>query len=388
MNKKLLVFCAGIFIPIVTYVTYHHICQTPTVNTRAEVLIDTFYGPVTIHEPVLIDLIEHPAMQRLKKVRQYGVCHFFRNRNYGNFHRFEHSLGVFALLRKIGASLPEQIAGLLHDVSHTVFSHVGDHVFAHQDGKSAYQDDIHAWYLNECGLASTLSKHGFSVDDVLHKKGNFAALEQDLPNICADRLDYNLQGGVLQNIITKQEADAILAAITFENGIWYFTDAHYARLFAEISLYLTEFQWGHPDNQVAYTWTAQALRRMVDNGELSLHDIHFGTDDDIWHKMCTSADNDVRLLTQKIIDNSRFYRLSSPKKADLISYAKFRGIDPHVATDKGIVRLTSIDPSFKAAYEELQLVMRHGWPIRFTDEYELTAQLQARTAPLSAPAYA
>ena len=32
------------------------------------------------------------------------------------------------LLAKKGASLTEQIAGLIHDVSHTVFSHVIDRV--------------------------------------------------------------------------------------------------------------------------------------------------------------------------------------------------------------------------------------------------------------------
>ena len=33
------------------------------------------------------------------------------------------------LIKKLGGSVEEQIAGLLHDVSHTAFSHVIDYVF-------------------------------------------------------------------------------------------------------------------------------------------------------------------------------------------------------------------------------------------------------------------
>ena len=39
---------------------------------------------------------------------------------------FEHSLGVYLLLRRLGADRREQVAGLLHDISHTAFSHAVD----------------------------------------------------------------------------------------------------------------------------------------------------------------------------------------------------------------------------------------------------------------------
>jgi len=49
--------------------------------------------------------------------------------------RFDHSVGVMLLIRKLGAGsspasalLKEQVAALLHDVSHTAFSHVIDYV--------------------------------------------------------------------------------------------------------------------------------------------------------------------------------------------------------------------------------------------------------------------
>ena len=42
--------------------------------------------------------------------------------------RFEHSLGVCHLIKILNGSQKEQIAGLLHDIPHTAFSHVIDYV--------------------------------------------------------------------------------------------------------------------------------------------------------------------------------------------------------------------------------------------------------------------
>ncbi len=101
---------------------------------------DKIYGQTEISEPVVLELINSPSMQRLKGVSQHG--HFEPYFPNTAFSRFEHSLGVFILLKKFGAGLPEQIAGLLRDVSHTAFSHVADYVFSDGSGeKQNFQDD-------------------------------------------------------------------------------------------------------------------------------------------------------------------------------------------------------------------------------------------------------
>ncbi len=88
------------------------------------IINDAIYGKYKINEPVLVELIKSRPMQRLKKIAQLGIPdRFYHIRG---FSRFEHSLGVMLLLRKLNASLEEQAAGLLHDVSHTAFSHVVD----------------------------------------------------------------------------------------------------------------------------------------------------------------------------------------------------------------------------------------------------------------------
>lgn len=342
----------------IIYYEYHHpVCtvKQPTIT------VPTFYGDIAIHEPVLIELINHPAMQRLKKIRQYGVCHYFSDRAYGEYNRYQHSLGVFALLRMYGADEREQIAGLLHDVSHTVFSHVGDWIFKHHSHLSSYQDDVHAWYLQQSGLGSVLNKYGYTIESVLHKKGDFKALEQDLPDICADRLEYNLQGAVLEKLINPEDVHAILASVSFEDGKWVFNDPLRAKQLARVSIYLSYRRWGSPDNSISYYWAAQALRRMVEIGELTLDDIHFGTDDDIWEKMRASNDPLVAATPQNIINYRRYYFACDPQYANFSFTEKFRGINPLVKTEHGLRRLTELDNQFRLEYEHIKKMMAHGW---------------------------
>lgn len=88
---------------------------------------DAIYGRNEITEPVLLDLMKSDAMQRLKGISQHGVTALLGITP--PFSRFDHSVGVMLLVRRLGASLEEQVAALLHDVSHTAFSHVIDFVF-------------------------------------------------------------------------------------------------------------------------------------------------------------------------------------------------------------------------------------------------------------------
>ena len=81
---------------------------------------DRVYGEEEIREKVLVDLINCKSIQRLKGLAQFGLPDEYYHRN--GFSRYEHSLGVLIFLRKFGTDLNEQIAGLLHDVSHTAFS--------------------------------------------------------------------------------------------------------------------------------------------------------------------------------------------------------------------------------------------------------------------------
>jgi HD superfamily phosphohydrolase len=153
---------------------------------------DKVYGQITIKEKVIVELIKTNAMQRLKGVNQGGVL-IFLNPNHGwrkfKTTRFEHSVGVCIVLKKFNACLEEQIAGLLHDVSHTTFSHALDFMF-NRHTQHDYHEQFHEKMILDSKIPLILKKHDIEVNNILDEK-RFTLLERELPDLCADRVDYD-----------------------------------------------------------------------------------------------------------------------------------------------------------------------------------------------------
>ena len=150
---------------------------------------DAIYGAVEINEPFLIDLMATQALQRLRGVLQHGITALIGITE--PVTRFDHSVGVMLLVRRLGGALDEQIAALLHDVSHTAFSHVIDYVVDGHDSQS-YHEEWKESHLSSSDVPDVLARHGYDWRDFLHEE-NYALLEQPVPRLCADRLDYFLR---------------------------------------------------------------------------------------------------------------------------------------------------------------------------------------------------
>mmetsp|Transcript_8531 Transcript_8531/g.18453 ORF Transcript_8531/g.18453 Transcript_8531/m.18453 type:complete len:701 (-) Transcript_8531:93-2195(-) len=95
--------------------------------------------------PLSKAIMSTPQMQRLKQLKQLGVCENLYTCTTHN--RFQHSLGVMMLCEELLKGLKERqpklgitekdivcvkIAGLLHDIGHGPYSHVYDGVFRQQ----------------------------------------------------------------------------------------------------------------------------------------------------------------------------------------------------------------------------------------------------------------
>lgn len=102
------------------------------------VVNDPVYGFVSVPRGLLCELINHPAFQRLSRIRQLGMSALVYP---GATHtRWTHSLGAYHLMREAFRALKEkgvfvfdveeegaEIAILLHDIGHGPFSHVLEH---------------------------------------------------------------------------------------------------------------------------------------------------------------------------------------------------------------------------------------------------------------------
>ncbi len=323
--------------------------------------IETFYGVMEVEEPVLLELIESPAFQRLRHVRQYGVSYYTTHRE--EYTRYAHSLGVFAVLRSQGASLKEQIAGLLHDVSHTVFSHVGDWLFEVENQSDDYQSRVHKSFLEHYGLGEILERHGFTIDEVLPLGELFPALEQSLPNLCADRIDYNIQGAYHRGSITQEEALQLFEDLQFVDGLWVVTQKELWARVVRYSLMMSQECWGGPTNFLSSRWLADAMKRGLELGLLSLEEIHFGTDQKVWDKLMESEDGFIQERLQRVLHVTELYQLTDPVHADMVVVSKCRGFNPLVVEGDHLVRLLSTDPELEAEYARVRAKSASGWPL-------------------------
>lgn len=314
------------------------------------VTINTFYCDLTISEPVLIELFNSPVMERIKSIRQHGTLDYVIKQK-EEYTRYGHCVGVWALLRMYGATLEEQIAGLLHDASHTAFSHVADVLFNHTSLHSSYQDDIHEWFLKQYSVDELLARHNMSLEAVLHKSGDHCMLEQDLPNICADRLDYNLQEAFLTDVLSRDDITTILNDINFADNKWFFSNKESAKKLAMSSLRSTECIWSSDANSFIYTWTAQALRRALDIGLLTLDDIHFSTDPVIWDKLWLSDDKIIFDYLKKIVNYEPI--IEKPGATTPLT-GKFRGLNPWVLENGELQQLTDIDTDYAQEYNRVK----------------------------------
>lgn len=172
---------------------------------------DPIYGSFELPQ-IFEDLLKSTAVQRLSKIHHSGaiflvnseICHT----------RLDHSIGVMLLIRLLGGTELEQLAGLLHDLSHTAFSHVGDYVFDNKE--ETYHELLYESVIRNSDLPMMLEKHGYQLQHLLD--GGFSLLEQPLPGLCADRLDYTLRDSIHAKLITCQHARSFIKHLAIEDN--------------------------------------------------------------------------------------------------------------------------------------------------------------------------
>ena len=341
-----------------------HVQEAPQKGlVAAPFTIDTIFGPCVVDHPLVKELLQHKCMTRLKEIDQHGPSTYFQNKP--TFDRYAHSVGVYALLKKCGASLEEQVAGLLHDASHTTGSHVADTLFK-TGTVDAYQDGIHGWFLEKMSVHKVLKKYNLEIAHILPKQKKFTALEKDLPHMCADRIQYNLHTGLVFKRITQKELDDVVADLRFEDDTWFFTTKKSARVLGKLSLYFTEHFWGSAENTVLHYWLSSALRRAIGLELLTFDDIHFGIDDHMLTTLRKSEDEHIiNMLNCLHNPQENFDVFKNTTRFDLFERPKFRGIDPLIKLNGELVHLSAHDKAFKKEYDTVKEFVRKGHKVRF-----------------------
>lgn len=293
--------------------------------------IDRVYGIIDITEPVMLDLIASPALQRLKDVDQIGYRPFWFDPNadmgeYDNS-RFAHSVGVALLLKKFGAPLAEQVAGLIHDVSHSAFSHCIDYALEGIKGEEqTHQDDIFVDFVRKTTIPEILHKHGLALDDILDD-ANFPLKERSLPDLCADRVDYALRTAVLFHVIGNQEANKHLDHLQAVDGKWVFADLASARSFAELFRRLNEQYYSSLTSAAMFGAVGACVQHCLQKKYVTMEEL-YTTDAAVLRQIKNHLNGDTGLQRLWKIMNHEVSVANNPDDYDVRVLCKSRVVDP------------------------------------------------------------
>jgi uncharacterized protein len=326
--------------------------------------LNTLYGNTIIIDPALIELIHSNAMQRLQRINQYGIMYFLNPKQ--EYTRYQHSLGVLYLLIHFGASREEQIMGLLHDVSHTAFSHVADYIFGTVQCKESYQDQIFEWYIAHTDILPILNKHHLENAISAQARSRYTMLKDDLPNLCADRLEYNLYGAYIEGWLNQEEICSIINHLHYADNQWFFDEQESAQQFAQITLDLSSKIWCAPYNGFIYTQMAQLLKEALALHLISMDDLTFSDDATIWKTLTASNNPTITMLINRLINYQTSFKVGTLEQHDFYVKGKLRGIDPLIIQRDGLHRLSTVNASFKVTFEKTKSELAQGWYISYT----------------------
>jgi len=300
-------------------------------------IIDCVYGKEIIIEDILIDLINSKMVQRLKGINQLGLPPEW---HYGvKFTRYEHSIGTLILLRRFCVNLNEQIAGLLHDVSHAAFSHTYDYFLENE--AEDHGDNIFFDFLKkDKEIVDIFNKHNIDINKFKNFE-LFALLDKEKPKLCADRIDYTLREWY--HFKDQKEARDLFSKLIVKNNNFYFKDKMSAKRFAEIYHLFSTTHWGGPEHITKYCIFADALKQAVKIDLICL--------DDFWKNDKFILDK-LKVSNDKIIQD-KLTQLKT-KKFDIRNYkCKFRYVDPeYIDEHNNCVVLTTADKEYKEIIEK------------------------------------
>ncbi|MBE9014208.1 HD domain-containing protein [Pseudanabaenaceae cyanobacterium LEGE 13415] len=252
---------------------------------------DPLHGAIALNssdptEALLIQLIDTPAFQRLRRIRQLGPASLTFHGAEGS--RFTHSLGVMAVARRafdrIARDYPQLLphrtvllcAALLHDIGHGAFSHTAEEIFG---------SDHEVWtrrILRESEpIRELLDRHSLDLIDqieaVFLKKYPIPLISQLVSSqLDCDRLDYLMRDSYFTGAsYGRIDLDRILMALRYDPVTQQLVVARKGMVAIEHYLIVRFFMYSQVYNHrknVAATWVLlkafQQAKNQFERGDL------------------------------------------------------------------------------------------------------------------------
>ena len=179
-------------------------------SNRRKIINDPVYGFVTFRHDFLLDLIDHPYFQRLRRIAQLGLSYLVYPGAVHN--RFQHAIGALHLMQNAieeirykGHEITKEeelgclCAILFHDIGHGPFSHALEHSIV----DSVHHEQISAYLMERLNKDSN-GKFDIAIkifNGNYHKKFLHQLVSSQLD---MDRLDYLARDSFFSGVVEGQ----------------------------------------------------------------------------------------------------------------------------------------------------------------------------------------
>ena len=193
---------------------------------KKKIFNDPVYGFISVPYELILDIIDHPYIQRLRRIKQLGLSHLVYP---GALHtRFHHVLGCTNLmqqavetLRSKGHEITEEeekgvtLAILLHDIGHGPYSHALEHSIAkgvhHEELSLLFMQHLNKEFEGKLDTAIEIFTNNYP-KKFLHQ---LVSSQLDM-----DRLDYlkrdSFYTGVSEGVVSNQRIIKMLDIVNDE----------------------------------------------------------------------------------------------------------------------------------------------------------------------------
>ncbi len=257
------------------------------------------------YPPFLDRYINLPVMQRLAGVGLLCGTDWtalYKNRFY--YSRLDHSKGVALIVWHFTHDKAQTIAGLLHDISTPVFSHVSDFRKGDALTQTATEEPTARIIRGDAELGRLLAEDGLTAEQV-EDYHIYPVADNEIPQLSADRLEYMFPSGMaLDGSWTMEEISLCYNDLTIlknEDGV----DELGFRTLEIAELYCEHFcMIGHilqlNENKLALHMLGQIMNMAEKAGVLSNEDFMTLSEKEVMEKLDRHTESADKL--------SRYYR--------------------------------------------------------------------------------
>ena len=292
------------------------------------------------------EFLEVKEVLRLNKICQHGGTTYTKAGIHSQYNsRLDHSLGVALIVWNFTKDVTQTITALLHDISHTAFSHTGEFIKGDFLILESNEKEMGNVIKNSKGIMKLLDKYNVSLTDITEIT-KYPLVDNDTPKICADRLEYTLHDGFLFGNITLDEAEKVYNDIYIgynEEGQqeYVFNNVEHAKKLSELAI---------NNSYKRYTcfcierYLAEILKNMIKENLIQYNDLFYNNDEQIFDIARNSKNTKINTMLDAYFNidyASKYSDVYVENKFCVPTTVKKRFIKPLINIDNKVQRLES-----------------------------------------------